>query len=63
MTHRKIPSFDTLESAIGEYMKDGGVSTVRCEACGEVIEISSVGSSAMVARCTCGAYKDTLRGL
>lgn len=62
MNDRKIPSFDTLERALGEYMKDGEVSTARCETCGEPMEISSVGSSAMAVRCTCGAYNDTLRG-
>jgi len=63
MTDKKIPAFDTLERALGEFMKDGRVSAVRCETCSGLIEISSVGSSAMVVRCTCGAYNDTLRGL
>ena len=57
-----VPVFETFDAALAEFMKDGSVSTVRCERCGGVIEITAPNQSAMIMRCSCGAYNDNLRG-
>lgn len=63
MTDVVVPAFQTFESALAEFMKDGSVSTVHCERCDALIEITAPNQSAIFMRCSCGAYNDTLRGL
>ena len=63
MTDVSVPVFETFEAALAEFMKDGSVSTVRCERCEGVIEIAAPNPSGMIVRCSCGAYNDNLRGI
>ena len=57
------PTEKLLEAAVGEFKRDGKVTTVRCEACGELIEISRISDSALRVSCPCGHFHGTLRGI
>lgn len=52
-----------LERAMAEYQRLGSVQTVRCDACGEVIQIVTLSPTAHSVRCACGKFDDTLRGI
>ncbi len=49
--------------AIEEHAREGQVTTVRCDRCGELIVISAMGETALRLACPCGRYDDNLRGL
>ncbi len=59
------PRIETWEAALGEFIKNKKVETVRCEQCNELIEVTQFGyeGSGYFMNCKCGLYKDNLRGL
>lgn len=63
MNPDKLPLLETYEKALAQFVKHGHVLDVRCERCGNVIQIVPKGRSAMIMSCSCGAYNDNLRGL
>ena len=42
---------------------DTGTATVVCDECGDLIEFQKLSDEAELARCTCGKFNTTLRGL
>jgi len=52
-----------LLAAYEEYSRDGKISTVKCDACGGLLEITRLGDTALTVRCRCGRFEDTMRGL
>ena len=52
-----------LESAFAEFARYGAVSSIRCDECNGVIEITKIGEDAHEVNCSCGKFKDTLKGL
>lgn len=52
-----------LDQAIEEFTRDGKVTKTRCDVCGGIIEVQSVGEAAFLTNCKCGRFKDTLRGI
>lgn len=56
---------ELLLATVEEYWRDGQVSTVRCDASGALIEVTSVDETGSVIRseCRCGRYNDTMKGL
>ena len=55
----------TMDAALIEFTNRGKVTTVRCDACGSLIELDWLGKirTAVSMRCSCGKYNGTLRGL
>jgi hypothetical protein len=51
------------DAAMLEFTRDGGVTTVRCDACGELLRIETLSPSAWRLSCPCSKYNDTLKGL
>jgi|LakMenEpi03Aug12_release.lakeMendotaPanAssembly.Ray.scaffolds.fasta_scaffold2984700_1 hypothetical protein len=51
------------EKIFYEFNKNGENKKVACEICGSFIEVQSEGDTAWKISCSCGNYKDTLRGL
>lgn len=51
------------DAAFGEFQRDGKTSTVRCHACGGLIEIRALSASAWESNCLCGKYKGTWKGI
>jgi hypothetical protein len=65
---KKPPSRDAnfienLGSAVAEYQRTGQVRNARCEVCHSLIQVKPLGESAWATNCTCGRYRDTIRGL
>lgn len=56
-------ALDLLERAMEEYQQQGRVETVRCDRCGDVIQITALSPTAHAVECTCGKFRDTLRGI
>jgi hypothetical protein len=52
-----------LGSALEEFARDGAVTSVRCDVCGSLIEIKTIGDEVYSASCNCGKFRDTLRGI
>lgn len=57
------PKIETLDAALGEYLKNKKVESIRCERCNDLIEITRVGYAGFIIKCKCGLYNDNLRGL
>jgi hypothetical protein len=59
------PNFEILVAAVEEFSREGKVSTVRCDACGGLIEVARIGEmgTAISTKCPCGRYNDNMRGL
>lgn len=53
------------ESALAEFMKNGKVTSARCDKCGNLIELSWLNDrrSAVSIKCPCGKFHGALRGL
>lgn len=49
--------------AFEEFETHGEVKTVKREACGTPLKITTLSETAWKLRCECGRYEDTLRGL
>ncbi|WP_437876800.1 hypothetical protein [Sorangium sp. So ce513] len=56
-------AMELLDLALGEFMRDGRVSSVWCDVCGGLIEVEAIGDSAYSVSCACGRFRDTLRGI
>jgi len=54
-----------IEAALREFKDKGEVTSVRCDACGSLIELLWLGSnhSAVSLKCTCGRFHGALRGI
>jgi hypothetical protein len=54
-----------VDTALAEFMKDGMVTSARCDVCGSLIEISWLGTrrSAVSIRCSCGKFHGIFRGM
>lgn len=51
------------DDAFGEFKRDGRVTTIRCHACGGLLEIMALSPEAWKSSCPCGKYNGTWRGL
>src|SRR4051812_37533990 len=52
-----------VESAIREFENHGKVLTVRCEKCGNLIEVKRRGQASWEFKCPCGWCNGVLRGI
>ncbi|HOV27439.1 MAG TPA: hypothetical protein PK566_13935 [Pseudobacteroides sp.] len=57
------PKPETLDAAIGEYMRYNEVVNIRCERCNEPIEVTRKTDTVFIIKCKCGLYNGTGRGL
>lgn len=55
------PAEKLLEAALGEFVRDGTVTTVRCHVCNELIQITPIGDTALRVSCPCSHFNGTLR--
>ena len=53
------------ETALAEFIKNGKVTSAKCDVCGSLIEMSWLGDrqSAVSIKCSCGKFHGSLRGL
>jgi len=51
------------DAAMLEVARNGVATSVKCSACGSVINIHALSSTAWRLRCSCGKYNDTLKRL
>ncbi len=52
-----------IDAAVGEFKRDGKVTSVRCDVCSSVIEIVKLREGAFTIRCTCGKFRGNLLGI
>ena len=59
------PNIDLLVKAMEQYWQVGKIVNIKCDGCGELIEVKPKGEmgNAFSVTCPCGRYKDTMRGL
>ena len=60
---RDEQAIELLKLALEEFARDGRVTAVRCDVCGGIIEIKALNDTSYSARCTCGKFRDSLRGI
>ncbi len=59
---RTDEEFRLYELACEEFLRDGKVTSAKCDKCGCLIDIQSLGDGfAWAMNCFCGKFKDTLR--
>ncbi|MDB6111316.1 MAG: hypothetical protein JWR69_3066 [Pedosphaera sp.] len=51
------------QDAFVEFERDGRVTTIRCHACGGLIELKALSPSAWQSSCPCGKYNTPWKGL
>jgi hypothetical protein len=55
------PRLQRLLEAHRKFMETG-ISDVRCDNCGELIQFTKLGSNGERSSCTCGKYNGTMKG-